>query len=136
MVRAEMTKGFSVNNMLIKLRLEAVHAAMQLVVWNTNDSTITNRSHTNNVAIETYMQGRSEQELRDSNFFEVLPTLYTNKYHKMMRPLVALKLATKEGTRAAAYRSRNGVNPSPRYEAEYSAAIWEDVLNHMLLVQC
>ena len=48
----------------------------------------------------------------------------------MMQPLVALKLATKEGT----YRSRNGVNPSPRYEAEYSAAIWEDVLNHKLRV--
>ena len=32
MVRAEMTKGFSVNDMLIKLRLEAVHAARQTVV--------------------------------------------------------------------------------------------------------
>ena len=49
-----------------------------------------------------------------------------------MRPLVALKLATKEGIRAAAYRSRNGINASPRYEAEYSTAIWEDVLNHKL----
>ena len=50
----------------------------------------------------------------------------------MMQPLVALKLATKEGITAAAYRSRNGINPSPRYEAEYSAAICEDVLNHKL----
>ena len=56
MVQAEMTKGFSLNDMLIKLRLEAVHACRQLVVWNTNDITITNRSHTNNVAIETYCQ--------------------------------------------------------------------------------
>ena len=49
-----------------------------------------------------------------------------------MRPLVSLKLATKEGITASTYRSRNGSNTSPRYEAEYSAAIWEDVLNHKL----
>ena len=84
------------------------------------------------MAIERYVPGRSEQEFRESNFFEVLHTLYGNQNHRMMRPLVALKQATKEGTRAAAYRSRNGVNPSPRYEAEYSVAIWEDVLNHKL----
>ena len=129
MVRAEMTKGLSVNDMLIKLWLKAVHASRQLVVWNTNDITITNRSHTNNVAIETYVPGRNEQEFRESNFFEVLPTLYHNQNH-----LVALKLATKEGTRAAAYRSRNSINLSPMYEAEYIAAIWEDVLNHKLPV--
>ena len=113
-----MTKGFSVNYMLITLRLEAVHAARQTVVWNTNSITITNRSHTNNVAIETYVPGRNEQEFRESNFFKVLPMLYRNQNHRMMRPLVALKLASKEGTRAAAYRSKNSVNPSPRYEAE------------------
>ena len=96
MVRAEMTKGVSVNDMITKLRLEAVHSARQTVVWNTNDSTITNRSHTNNVAIETCMPGRNEQEFRESNFFEVLPTLYCNQNHQMMRPLVALKLASKE----------------------------------------
>ena len=112
MVQAEMTKGFSVNDMLIKLRLEAVHASRQLVVWNTNDITITIRSHTNNVTTETYVPGRNEQEFRDSNFFEVLPMLYRNQNHRMMRPLVALKLATKEGTRAAAYRSRNKINRS------------------------
>ena len=49
-----------------------------------------------------------------------------------MRPLLSLKLATKEGLTASSYRNRHGCNPSPRYEAEYSAAIWEDVLNHKL----
>ena len=66
------------------MRLEAVHAARQTVVWNTNDITITNRSHTNNVAIETYMPGRNEQEFRESNSFEVLPTLYRSQIHRMM----------------------------------------------------
>ena len=116
------------------MRLDAVHAARQTVVWNTNSITITNRSHTNNVAIETYVPGRTEQEFQESNFFEVLPTLYRNQNYRMMRPLMALKLAPNEGTHATAYRSRNSINPSPTYEAEYSAAIWEDVLNHKLHV--
>ena len=54
-VRTELTttSGVSVREILNKLRLEAVNAARSLVVWNTNDTTITNRGHTNNVAIET-----------------------------------------------------------------------------------
>ena len=47
-----------------------------LVVWNTNDTTITNRSHTNNVAIETYVPIKFEQEIRESTFYEILLTLY------------------------------------------------------------
>ena len=49
-----------------------------------------------------------------------------------MRPLVSLKLANKEGITTSSYRSRTGSNPSPRYEAEYSVAIWEYMLNHKL----
>ena len=61
MVRAEMSgKGVSVNDLFTKLRLEAVHAARQTVVWNTNNIIITNMSHTNAVAIETYVPGRTE----------------------------------------------------------------------------
>ena len=63
-VRSEKTSGVSVNDILKKLWLEAVNAAISLVVWNTNDSTITNRSQTNNVANETYVPGRSEQGFR------------------------------------------------------------------------
>ena len=37
-----------------------------------------------------------------------------------------------EGTHAASYRSRDSIHPSPRYEAEYCAALWEDVLNSKL----
>ena len=98
-----------------------------------NDNTITNRSHKNNVAIETYVPVKFEQELRESKFFEILPTLYRSQNHKMKQPLVSLKLTTREDITAAAYRSRNGINPSSRYEAEYSVAIWEDVLNHNVL---
>ena len=50
----------------------------------------------------------------------------------MMRTIVNLKLAPNEGTHAAPYRSRDGIHPSPHYEAEYSAVLWEDVLNHKL----
>ena len=95
MVRTEKTSSVSVNDILKRLRLEAVHTARSLLVWNTNESTITNRSHTNNVAIETYVPGRSEQEFRESNFYEILPTLYRSQNHKMMQPLVALKIARK-----------------------------------------
>ena len=70
--------------------------------------------------------------MRESTYYEILPTLYRSQNHKLMRPLLSLKLSTKEGITASPYRSRNGCNPSPRYEAEYSAAIWEDVLNHKL----
>ena len=135
MVRPEVSgKGASVNDLFIKIRLEAVHAARSTVVWNTNDLVINNRSHTNAVATETYMPGRTEQEFRESSFFEVLPTLYRNQNHRMMRTMVALKLAPNEGTRAASYRSRDGIHPSPRYEAKYSAALWEGVLNTKLRV--
>ena len=58
MVRPEVSgKGASVNNMFIKTSLEAVHAARATVVWNTNDFVINNRSHTKQVATETYMPG-------------------------------------------------------------------------------
>ena len=51
----------------------------------------------------------------------------------MMRPLLTLKLSPTEGTRPSSYRSRDGIHPSPRYAAEYSAALWEDVLNSTLV---
>ena len=51
----------------------------------------------------------------------------------MMRPLLTLKLSPTEGTRPSAYRSRDGIHPSPRYTAEYSAALWEDVINSTLV---
>ena len=61
MVRAEVSgKGVSVNDLFTKIRLEAVHAARSTVVWNTNDLVINNRSHTNAVATETYIPGRTE----------------------------------------------------------------------------
>ena len=56
-----MTSGVPVKDILKKLRLEAVNAARSLVVWNTNESYITNRSHTNNVVIETYVPVKFEQ---------------------------------------------------------------------------
>ena len=114
MVRTELTGGVSVKDILDKLRLEAFNAGRTLVVWNTNDTTITNRSHTNNVAIETYVPIKFEQEIRESTFYEILLTLYRSQNHKLMRPLVSLKLATKEGITTSSYRSRNRINSSPR----------------------
>ena len=55
-------------------------------------------------------------------------TFYRSQNHN----LVSLKLSTKEGITASLFRSRNGCNPSSRYKAEYSAATWEDLLNHKL----
>ena len=81
MVRTEMTGGLSVKDILDKLRLEAVNAARTLVVWNTNDTMITNRSHTTNVATESYMPNKFEQDMRESTYYEILPTLYRSQNH-------------------------------------------------------
>ena len=75
MVRTELTGVVSIKDILDKLRLEAVNAARTLVVWNTNDTTITNRSQTNNVATETYVPKKFEQEMRESTYYEILPTV-------------------------------------------------------------
>ena len=70
--------------------------------------------------IETFTPVRAEQEYRGESFFEVLPTLYRNQNHRMMRTMVALN--PHEGSRPASYMSRDGIHPSPRYAAEYCAA--------------
>ena len=85
MVRTEMSGGLSVKDILDKLRLEAVNAARTLVVWNTNDTTITNRSHTANVATDSYMPKKFEQDMRESTYYEILSTLYRSQNHKLMR---------------------------------------------------
>ena len=56
------------------------------MVWNTNDTTITNRSHTTNVATESYVPDKFEQDMRESTYYEILPTLYRSQNHKLMRP--------------------------------------------------
>ena len=108
MVRTELTGGVSVKDILDKLRLEAVNAAKTLVVWNTTDTTITNRSHTTNVATESYVPNKFEQEMRESIYYEILPKLYRSQNHKLMRPLLSLTLSTKDGITTSPYRSRNG----------------------------
>ena len=133
MVRADVSgKGLTIRDIVTKTNLEALHAARINTVWNTNDNVINNRSHTNQVAIETYQPTKAEIDYRGATTYEVLPTLYRNQNHRMMRPLITLKLSPHDGTRPAAYRSRDGVHPSPRYVAEYCAALWKDVLNSTL----
>ena len=75
MVRTEISGGLSLKEILDKLRLEAVNAARTLVVWNTNDPTITNRSHTTNVETESYVPNKFEQDMREDTYYEILPTL-------------------------------------------------------------
>ena len=133
MVRPDVSgKGQSIKDIITKTNLEALHAGRINTVWNTNDNFINNRSHTNQVAVESYQPTKAEIDYRGATTYEVLPSLYRNQNHRMIRPLLTLKLSPHEGTRPAAYRSRDGVHPSPRYVAEYCAALWEDVLNSTL----
>ena len=50
-----MGKGLTMRDIVTKTNLKALHAARINTVWNTNDNVINNRSHTNQVAIETYI---------------------------------------------------------------------------------
>ena len=132
-IRPDELRGQTLRDTAIKTNFEAVNAGRANTVWNTYDHTINNRSHTNQVAVEKFIPTKAEADYRSATSWEVHPSLYRSKNNLMMKPLLTLKLSPTEGTRPSAYRSRDGTHPSPRYTAEYCAAIWEDVLNPTLV---